>query len=178
MNNGKGIMVGAVAVLALLALDATLPRALAADATTGAAPMDAPMKWHRGHGGPNGGGPMAGGEGAMMQVMHGLGLSDAQKQQIHALVASARGQWQAAQGSGLSDLPALGNPADPNHQAAVQSAKTRAAQRIQDWSDLEQQIYGVLTTEQRAKLPQLLTELQSRITARRSEWHSQQTATP
>ena len=170
MKNGNGIVVGATAVLALLALDATLPRALAADATGNAAPMN----WHHGHGGPNGGGA----EGAMMQVMHELGLSDAQKQQIHTLVKAARGQWQAAEGSGLSDLAALGNPADPNHAAAVQSAKTRAAQRIQDWSDLEQQIYGVLSTDQRARLPQLLADLQSRISARRSEWHAQQGSTP
>jgi len=175
MNNANGIVVGATAVLALLALDATLPRALAADATGNAAPMNG----HHGRGGPNGGGPMGGGaEGTMMQVMHELGLSDAQQQQIHTLVKTARSQWQAAEGSGLSDLAALGNPADPNHVAAVQSAKTRAAQRIQDWSDLEQQIYGVLTTDQRAKLPQLLADLQSRITARRNEWHSQHTATP
>ena len=175
MKNGNGIVVGATAVLALLALDATLPRALAADATGNAAPMN----WHHGRGGPHGGGPMGGGaEGAMMQVMHELGLSDAQKQQIHTLVKTARGQWQAAEGSGLSDLAALGNPGDPNHAAALQSAKTRAAQHIQDWSDLEQQIYGVLTTDQRARLPQLLTDLQSRISARHSEWHAQQGSTP
>ncbi len=173
MNNGNGIVVGAVAVLALLALDATLPSALAADT----AAADAPMKWHHGHGGANHNGAM-GGEGAMMQVMHGLNLSDAQKQQVHTLMKSARSQWQAAGGSGLNDLPALGNPADPNHFAAVQEAKTRAAQRIQDWSDLEQQIYGVLTTDQRAQLPQLLSDLQGRINARRSEWQSPQASTP
>ena len=175
MSNGNGIVVGTVAVLALLALDATLPRALAADATADTAPM----KWHHGHGDPNGGGPMgSGAEGAMLQVMHELALSDAQQQQIHALVHTARSQWQAAEGSSLGDLAALGNPGDPNHAAAVQSAKTRAAQHIQDWSDLEQQIYGVLSTDQRARLPQLLADLQSRISARRSEWHAQQGSTP
>ena len=113
-----------------------------------------------------------------MQVMHQLSLSDAQKQQVHTLVSTARARWQAQAGSSLSDLPALGNPGDPNYAAAVESAKSRAAQRIQDWSDLEQQIYGVLTTEQRAQLPQLLADLQSRISAQRTEWQSQQTSTP
>ena len=170
MNKGNGIIVGAVAVLALLALDATLPRALAA----GAAGVAANMNWHHGRGGAMGGGA----EGAMMQVMHDLNLSDTQKQQMHALVKTAHDQWQATEASGLSDLPALGNPADPNHLAALQSAKVRAAQRIPDWSDLEQQIYGVLNTEQRARLPQLLSDLQSRISARRNEWHSPQGSAP
>ena len=170
MNNGNGIAVGAVMVLALLGLDATLPGALAAD-NAGAA---APMSRHYGRGGPTAGAAMGGAEGALLQVMHQLDLSEAQQQQIHTLVQTARGQWQAAEESGLTDLPALGNPADPNHLAALQSAKARAAQRIQDWSDLEQQIYGVLSTDQRARLPQLLTDLQSRISVRRNEWHSQQ----
>ena len=167
MNKGSGIIVGAVAVLALLGLDATLPRALAANTTGDMAPISR----HRGHGGTMG----RGADGALMQVMHELALSDAQKQQIHTLVHTAHNQWQSQEGSGLSDLAALGNPGDPNHATAVQSAQRRAAQRIQDWSDLELQIYGVLTTDQRARLPQLLAELQSRITAHRNEWRSQDT---
>ena len=164
MNNRNGIIFGTLAVLALLGLDATLPAALAADAPNDAASMS---QHHQRHGAAG-----HGAEGALMQVMHELALSDTQKQQIHTLVRTARSQWQSQMDSGLNDLPALGNPGDPNHAAAVQSAKARAAQRIQDWSELEQQIYALLTTEQRARLPQLLAELQTRMTAHHAEWRS------
>jgi Spy/CpxP family protein refolding chaperone len=106
-------------------------------------------------------------EGGMLQVLHELNLSDAQKQQIRTITSTARAQWRSQSTSEPADLPALGNPADPNHAAAVQAAQARAAQRVQNWSDVEQQVYAVLSPAQQAQLPQLLADLQSRRAARR-----------
>jgi Spy/CpxP family protein refolding chaperone len=54
----------------------------------------------------------------------------------------------------------LANPGDPGHQAAVQAAKARAAERIDHFSEVQQQVYALLTPAQQAKLPQVLAEVQ------------------
>lgn len=160
MNIGKRIIGTGLAALATLGLAAPLHSALAADAAN----ASQPMAWHHGGGGAHG----RGAEGAMMHVLHELNLSDAQKQQVHTLLSSARAQWQAQSGSAVDDLAALGNPGDPNHAAAVQAAQARAAQRIQNWSEVQQQVYAVLTPAQQAQLPQLLAQWQSQAAERRS----------
>jgi Spy/CpxP family protein refolding chaperone len=154
------IIGGALASLATFGLGATLQGARAASSGN----VAQPMAWHHQGGRTFGDGV----EGGMMQVLRGLNLSDPQKQQIHTLVSTARIQWRSQSESALNDLPALGNPGDPNHATAIVSAQARAAQRIQTWSALEQQIYSVLTPAQQAQLPQLLTQLQSRMAARHS----------
>jgi Spy/CpxP family protein refolding chaperone len=103
----------------------------------------------------------------MLQVLRELNLSDAQKQEIRTITSNARAQWRSQSGSELDDLPALANPADPNHAAALQAAQARAAQHIQNMSEIEQQVYAVLSPAQQAQLPQLLAELQSKLAARR-----------
>jgi Spy/CpxP family protein refolding chaperone len=103
----------------------------------------------------------------MLQVLRELNLSEAQKEQIRTITSNARAQWRSQSAPELGDLPALGNPADPNHAAAVQAAQARAAQRIQNWSEVEQQVYAVLSPAQQAQLPQLLVDLQSKLAARR-----------
>jgi Spy/CpxP family protein refolding chaperone len=134
---------------------------LAADPASGARPT----AWHHQRGEAHGRGP----EVAMLQVLRQLNLSDAQKQQLHTITSNARAQWESQSGAELNDLPALGNPGDPNHAAALQAAQARAAQRIQHWSDVEQQVYDtVLSADQKAQLPTLLTQLQSKMAARRS----------
>ena len=159
METGNWIICGTLAALAVIGCGATLSAAVAADANSGSESSG----WHHG-GGMHGRGPAGG----MLQVLRELNLSDMQKQQVHALLGTAREQWQAQSPSAVNDLPALGNPGDPNHAAAVQAAQTRAAQRIQHWSDVEQQIYGILTPAQQAQLPQLLAQWQSQALARRN----------
>jgi Spy/CpxP family protein refolding chaperone len=105
-------------------------------------------------------------QGLWLQALHQLDLSDAQKEQIRAVTGKAREQWRAEAESDLRDLLALNNPGDPNHDAAIKAAQQRAAQRIQAWSDAQQQIYGLLTPAQQAQLPQLLAKLQSDLAAR------------
>jgi Spy/CpxP family protein refolding chaperone len=100
-------------------------------------------------------------------VLRELNLSETQKEQIRTITSNARAQWRSQSASDLNALPALANPADPNHAAAVQAAQARAAQRVQNLSEVEQQVYAVLSPAQQAQLPQLLAELQSKWAARR-----------
>jgi Spy/CpxP family protein refolding chaperone len=68
-----------------------------------------------------------------------------------------------------ADFVALGNPGDPKHAAAVESAKQRAAEHVQHFADIEQKVYGLLTAEQQAKLPRLLAEEQKHMQERRAQ---------
>lgn len=63
----------------------------------------------------------------------------------------------------IAELPALGNPGDPQHAAAVQWAQKRAADRIQHRSSVELQVYGILTPAQQAQLPKILTAMQQHL---------------
>jgi Spy/CpxP family protein refolding chaperone len=94
-----------------------------------------------------------------------LNLSDDQKQQIKSLLGAAR---QSARSQAAADLSALANPADPNYASALQGVKDRAAARIQQWSDVQLQIFNVLTPEQKAQLPQVISAMQARAAQRRA----------
>jgi Spy/CpxP family protein refolding chaperone len=98
-----------------------------------------------------------------IRAIHQLQLTDDQKQQIKSLVSAARN---AAKSEARPDLSVLANPSDPNYASALQSAKDRAASIVQHWSDLQMQIYNVLTPEQKARLPQALSNLQARTAPR------------
>ncbi len=160
MNNGFKVNFGTLATLATLALAVSLDAAMAAD-SSGAPTPAAGHHWH-------GAGAHRGSEAGLFKVLHQLNLSEAQKQELHSIMSTSRSQWQAQSGSALADLPALGNPGDPNHAAALQAAQTRAAQRLQQWDGVEQQVYSILTPAQQAQLPALLAQLQNELAARRS----------
>lgn len=114
--------------------------------------------------------PRAGFHDAALQPLRAalrqLNLTDAQKQSVRSILESAREQARAERQSAPIDLVALGNPADPNHAAAVAAAKARADARIQQMSDVQQQLYSLLTADQKAKLPTLLANLQQKRQAR------------
>ena len=121
----------------------------------------------RGHGG------MMGGGGLMLA--RGLNLTDAQKQQIHTILTTARqnsmkemkdGKPGDGKAGGMGDRLALMNPGDPNYAAAVQSAKKRAADRIQHMSDLKQQLYNVLTAEQKSEVQKRIAAWKTRMAQR------------
>jgi Spy/CpxP family protein refolding chaperone len=95
-----------------------------------------------------------------MHVLHELKLSDAQHQQVKAILEQARAERQAAAPPAAADQLALADPGDPNHAAAVATAKLRAADHIQHLSDVQQQLYAVLTPAQQAQLPTLLAAQQ------------------
>jgi Spy/CpxP family protein refolding chaperone len=94
----------------------------------------------------------------LMRAFHNLNLSAAQQQQIHGIVSNARQQFATQRTSGAADRMALMNPGDPNYAAAVQAAKKRAADRIQRVSDLKQQLYNVLTPDQKSQLSKSMAE--------------------
>jgi hypothetical protein len=64
----------------------------------------------------------------------------------------------------------LGNPGDANYATALQSAKTLAATRIQNESELQGQIYNVLTAQQKAQLPTVLASMKAQAAQRRAAW--------
>jgi periplasmic protein CpxP/Spy len=125
-------------------------------AQTPAAPAITPDsgQWH--HHGRHGG--------MMMHALHQLNLTDAQKQSVHAIMATARTQAQAQrQSEGGPNIAALGNPGDPNHAAALQQLQTRMAARIQARDQIQTQIYGVLTADQKTQLASILAAKQARM---------------
>jgi Spy/CpxP family protein refolding chaperone len=147
----------ALAAFATLGFGGMLQTALAADPASASTPTE----WHHGADAYE-----RGPEGGMFHALHRLNLSDAQKQQVRDITSQARTQWRSQAGTDASDVVALGNPGDPNHATALAAAKVRAAQRIQDWSDVQQQVYAVLSSDQQAQLPQVLAEMQSRHSAK------------
>jgi protein CpxP len=108
------------------------------------------------------GGMMGGG--MLMHALHQLNLTDAQKQSVHSILTAARTNAKAQhQSAGAPNFAALSNPGDPNHTAAVQDMQARMTARIQAREAVQQQIYGVLTQDQK-------TQLASIIAARQAKW--------
>jgi len=94
----------------------------------------------------------------VLRVLPELDLSADQRQQIKTILGTARAQWRSETSHYAQNSVALGNPGDPNHAAAVQAAQARAAERVQRWSEVQTQVFAVLTPDQQAKLPQLLAQ--------------------
>jgi len=129
-------------------------------ATTPAAPVPGAKHWrHRGHG--------AMLVGVLLHATKQLDLTAEQQQGIKTILSNARAQHATNAAGPPVDLTVLSNPGDPNYAAAVQSAKTLAADRIQRQSELQSQIYNVLTPEQKAKLPQVLADMKTKFQQRR-----------
>jgi Spy/CpxP family protein refolding chaperone len=93
-----------------------------------------------------------------------LNLTDAQKQSVHGILAKARTQFEAQHHKAAApNFAALSNPGDPNHAAALQDLQTRMAARIQARDQVQQQIYGVLTANQKTQLASILAAKQARF---------------
>lgn len=144
-----------IAFTGALRAEGTAPDA----AAPGAPAPGAPMHWH--HHDMHGPGPM--GEPALMGVLRQLDLTPAQKEQVHGIMKNEHAQMQSDRQAEIADLPSLGNPGDPQHAAAVQSAQKRAVDRVQHRNSIDQQIYGILTPAQQAQLPKLLTAMQQHM---------------
>jgi periplasmic protein CpxP/Spy len=112
------------------------------------------------------GGGMMGGL-PLLRSFHALNLTDAQKHQVHDLLSKAHEQFATKRPPGPpADMLALVNPGDPGYAKAVQAAKARAADRIQHRSDLNQQLYGVLTADQKTQLTKMLATWKARMAQR------------
>jgi Spy/CpxP family protein refolding chaperone len=158
--------VGAGAAVAAAAVS-TSAAASTAPSTASTAPAPGGKHWHHRHGG-----MLAG---VTLRATRQLNLTSDQQAAIKGILSNARAQHKAAAaGSAGIDVVALGNPGDPNYAAALQNAKTAAANRFQSEVQLQGQIYNVLTADQKAKLPQVLADMKSKAEQRRAEWSQQQ----
>ena len=107
-----------------------------------------------------------------MHVLHQLNLSPEQKAQVKSILVTAHDQAKTQMASARANREALAStpPTDPNYPALVAAEKTRAANRIQQMSDLWQQVYALLTPEQKAQIPAIVAAEKQQFEARREAW--------
>jgi Spy/CpxP family protein refolding chaperone len=162
LNRNVGLLVLAVASIGGAA---GVAYAQSTAPTTTTAPADGGHMWHRHHDG----GLLVG---MTLRATKQLNLTADQQASIKTILTTARAQAKAAHASGQApvDIAVLGNPGDPNYATALQSAKTLAATHIQNESELQSQIYNVLTAEQKAQLPTVLATLKAQAQQRRAVW--------
>ena len=110
--------------------------------------------------------------GMTLRATRQLNLTTDLQASIKQILSNARAQAKAARASGQApvDMAVLGNPGDPNYATALQSAKTLAASRIQSESEIQGQIYNVLTAQQKAQLPTILASMKAEAAQRRATW--------
>jgi Spy/CpxP family protein refolding chaperone len=159
-NRNVGLLVLAMASLGSAAgianAQTTTPSTTTAPATG--------HKWHGHHGGFL--------LGMTLRATKQLNLTADQQASIKTILSTARAQAKAAHAAGAAqvDMSVLGNPADPNYATALQGAKTAASTRIQNESEIQSQIFNVLTPQQKAQLPTVLASLKAQAAARRASW--------
>jgi Spy/CpxP family protein refolding chaperone len=111
-----------------------------------------------------------------------LDLSAEQRQSIKGIFDAARPQMQAMRESLHTNIEKLHGtqPDDPNYATVVaqvsQSAAELASKMVTESSQVRSQVYGLLTKEQKAKLPQL--EAQMRDQAHQRFQHHRPPAAP
>jgi len=163
LNRNVALLVLAIAGVGSAA-GVAIAQSTAPSTTTTATTPATGHKWHRHHGGFM--------LGMTLRATKQLNLTADQQASIKSILANARAQAKAAHASGQPavDMSVLGNPGDPNYATAVQSAKTLAANHIQTESELQGQIYNVLTAQQKAQLPTVLASLKAQAAQRRANW--------
>ncbi len=163
-NRTLGLLLIAAAVSAGAAAAATQ----ATQATTAAASTPAGRHWHHRH--------CSMLVGTMLRATRQLDLTAEQQQTIKGILSAARSQHQRSGAAPAVDMTVLANPGDPNYATALQTAKARAASRLQSQIELQGQIYNVLTAEQKAKLPEVLADMKTKAAQRRAAWQQQHAA--
>ena len=165
LNRNVGLLVLAIASIgtsAGIASAQTTAPSTSSSAPTTTAPTGG-HKWHRHHGGMM--------LGLTLRATKQLNLTAEQQASIKSILSNARAQAKAAHAAGAqTDLSVLGNPGDPNYATALQSAKASASSRIQAQSELQGQIYNVLTADQKAQLPTVIASLKAQAAQHRAEW--------
>jgi periplasmic protein CpxP/Spy len=164
LNRNVGLL-----VLAMTGMTAAAGIASAQTTAPSVTTAPAPAQGHKWHGFHGGGGLLLG---ITLRAAHQLNLTAEQQASIKTILSNAHAQAKAARAaSGASvDMTVLGNPGDPNYATALQSAKSLAANRIQTESELQAQIYNVLTPAQKAQLPTVLASMKAKVEARRAAW--------
>jgi Spy/CpxP family protein refolding chaperone len=168
LNRNVGLLVLAIASIGgaagIVSAQTSSSSSSSSTATT------APTTGHKWHG--HRGGFLLG---MTLRATKQLNLTADQQASIKTILATARAQAKAAHAaSGTTlDMTVLGNPGDANYATELQSAKTAAANRIQNESEIQGQIYNVLTADQKAQLPTVLAAMKAQAAARRAAWQAQ-----
>jgi Spy/CpxP family protein refolding chaperone len=165
MKSNRHVSLWVLAIAGITAA-AGIASAQTAEPSTSTA-ATAPAPGHRWHG--HGGGLLLG---LTLRAAKQLNLTADQQASIKSILSNAHAQAKAARAAGNNgvDITVLGNPGDPNYATALQSAKTLAANRVQTESELQGQIYNVLTPQQKAQLPTVLASMKAKAEARRAAW--------
>jgi len=111
----------------------------------------------------------------LMHALKQVNITEQQKQSVHGILQSAKPQFEALMGQIRDNERALATlgPDDPNYAATLATAKTLAANMVQQRSDVRVQIYGVLTPKQKAELPQVFADMKAKADQRRQQWQQQ-----
>ena len=170
-NRNVGLLVLAVASLGAAAGVASAQTSTTTPSTT--TTTTTPAKGHKGfhhHGGFL--------LGTTLRATKQLNLTAEQQASIKTILSTARAQAKAAHAAGTStvDMTVLANPGDANYATALQTAKTASATRIQNESEIQGQIYNVLTAAQKAQLPTVLASMKAQAAARRAAWEQKHAA--
>jgi Spy/CpxP family protein refolding chaperone len=163
LNRNVGLLVAAIASVSG-ATGSAYAQSTTPSATTATTTAPATHgKWHH-----RGAGFMLG---MTLRATRQLNLTADQQASIKQILTTAHTQAQTARAAGPAvDVAVLGNPGDPNYATALQSAKTLASTRIQNESEIQAQVYNVLTAEQKAQLPTVLASLKAQAAQRRATW--------
>lgn len=170
LNRRSGMLVVALASIGMGM--GTALTVLAQDASSSSS-SSAPAHHHHGHFRGRRFGPGSMLLGMTLRAAHQLNLTADQKAQIKTILQTARSQARANAQAGSIDIAVLGNPADPNYATELETLKSNAANRIQEESELQSQIYNVLTAQQKEQLPTVLASIKAKQAARRAAWAAQ-----
>lgn len=104
------------------------------------------------------------GEPSLARLVQKLDLTDEQRQSVRALIDASKAQRQSLFEQQRANARASLNtlPDDPSYLAMIEQRKQLAAEAIQQRSDLNVQIYALLTPEQKTKVPALIEEMKSK----------------
>jgi Spy/CpxP family protein refolding chaperone len=167
LNRNVGLLVAAMATVSGAAGVAYAQSTTSSSTTTATTAPATHGKWHHHKGGFL--------LGMTLRATKQLNLTAEQQASIKTILSTARTQAKAAHAAATPaiDMAVLANPGDPNYATALQSAKTLAATRIQNQSEIQSQVYNVLTAEQKAQLPAVLASMKAQAAQRRAAWEQQ-----
>ena len=170
-NRNVGLLVLAMASIGTAAGVASAQTTTSPSTTT---TTTAPATGHKWHGHHHGGFLL----GMTLRATKQLNLTADQQASIKTILSTARAQAKAAHAAGTStvDMTVLANPGDANYATALQTAKTASATRLQNESEIQGQIYNVLTAQQKAQLPTVLASMKAEAAARRAAWEQKHAA--
>jgi Spy/CpxP family protein refolding chaperone len=170
-NRNVGLLVLAMASIGTAAGVASAQTTTTPSTTT---TTTAPATGHKWHGHHHGGFLL----GMTLRATKQLNLTADQQASIKTILSTARAQAKAAHAAGTStvDMTVLANPGDANYATALQTAKTASATRLQNESEIQGQIYNVLTAQQKAQLPTVLASMKAEAAARRAAWEQKHAA--